>query len=176
MFLDISNIGREGLRFEHELRLPDLEGPAGLRIMVLRARMRGDAERRNRGVELTARFEARLRLDCSRCLEPFAMSVATDFFLTLVPDAAEYGVGETRLDDEDATLFYCQENKADLLSMASEQIYLNLPLKPICREGCQGLCAVCGANRNATPCRCEEEMVDPRLAPLLRFSSRKGKT
>jgi uncharacterized protein len=43
---------------------------------------------------------------------------------------------------------------------------LNLPEQVFCREDCRGLCAKCGANRNATDCGCEEKEIDPRWAGL----------
>jgi uncharacterized protein len=57
--------------------------------------------------------------------------------------------------------------------MVTEQLYLGLPLKPICSPDCRGLCPSCGANRNTDPCDCADEPIDPRLAPLLRFRQRK---
>jgi uncharacterized protein len=35
-----------------------------------------------------------------------------------------------------------------------EQIYLELPMKPVCREACRGLCPTCGADLNAGSCAC----------------------
>ena len=57
----------------------------------------------------------------------------------------------------------------ELEEIAVEQLYLNLPLKPICTPSCKGLCAECGTNRNLGGCTCVTEDVDPRLAPLLPF-------
>ena len=42
---------------------------------------------------------------------------------------------------------------------------LELPLAPLCSEDCQGLCPVCGANRNTEPCDCAP-VADPRWAAL----------
>jgi len=47
-----------------------------------------------------------------------------------------------------------------------EQFFLALPMKPLCREDCKGLCPVCGINRNRETCTCQSEWVDPRLEPL----------
>jgi uncharacterized protein len=61
------------------------------------------------------------------------------------------------------------EGKIGLEDVASEQLYLNLPLKPICNPSCKGLCPTCGTNRNLGACDCTPEEIDPRLAPLLPF-------
>jgi uncharacterized protein len=40
-----------------------------------------------------------------------------------------------------------------------------LPLAPLCKEDCQGLCLYCGADRNETPCTCQVP-TDARWATL----------
>ena len=149
------------------------EGARADGMAVLAARLSGGAKPGGRGVELAASLEARVQLECSRCLEPFETGISTDFSLTLVPDATEFGVGEARVRDEDISLFYTTEGRASLAEIAAEQIYLGLPLKPVCDAGCQGLCPTCGANKNRIECGCRIEEIDPRLAPLLEFKKRK---
>ncbi len=51
-------------------------------------------------------------------------------------------------------------------ALAWEEFSLALPVKPLCREACRGLCPVCGVNRNAESCSCAREEGDPRLAAL----------
>lgn len=174
MFLDIHEIGRDGVDFDATVQVAELEGPGTERIPVRSARLYGRAVRGRRGVELRASIEATVELRCSRCIEPFSAPLAADFFLRLVPEAVEFGSGETRMDPEEATLFYARDGKADLEAMAAEQMYLCLPLKPVCRQGCQGLCPTCGTNRNRTGCGCRSDEADPRLAPLLQFRRKHG--
>jgi uncharacterized protein len=50
--------------------------------------------------------------------------------------------------------------------MLREQFYLALPMKPLCRDECRGLCPSCGTNRNTGACTCAPVWEDPRLAPL----------
>jgi uncharacterized protein len=47
-----------------------------------------------------------------------------------------------------------------------EQFYLALPMKPLCRDDCQGLCPTCGINWNKGTCDCTNQWEDPRLAAL----------
>jgi len=49
---------------------------------------------------------------------------------------------------------------------------LALPMKPLCREGCRGLCPVCGGNRNITACACETPALDSRWAALKDWAER----
>ena len=174
MFLDIQKIPAEGLRFDEVLPLPPLEGPAGESLRARGVRLRGTAEPGGRGVDLRAHLDAELTLTCGRCLEPVPFQLDTDVALVLVPAAAgpEDGSGaaaEIEVNEDDAALFACPEGKADLDALATEQIYLALPLKPLCSEGCLGLCPQCGQNRNRAACDCQRESLDPRLAPLLQF-------
>ena len=131
------------------------------------AHLVGHAQKGRRGVELEARLTATLRLDCSRCLDPFDSVMETEFYLVVVSRAVEFGAAEQRLELDDATLFYADRGKVDLREIAREQIHLNLPLKPVCKADCAGLCPTCGANRNRIECPCRPEELDPRLAPLL---------
>ncbi len=167
MFININKIGPEGLRFDRRLELAELEGGEAERITIVKAELRGEARRGRRGVDLTARLEARVELDCSRCLKRYETAIEADFFLIIVPEAVEYGVGETEMSEEDAWLFYAPEGKAELDLIAAEQILLHLPLKPVCNAECKGLCPTCGADRNQIECGCRSEAIDPRLAPLL---------
>jgi uncharacterized protein len=167
MFINVNKIGPEGLRIDRRLELAELEGGQDERIRIVQASMRGEARRGGSGVDLTARLEARVQLECSRCLESFEIAIEADFFLIIVAEAVEYGVGESEINEEDAYLFYAPEGKAELDLIAAEQILLHLPLKPVCDADCKGLCPTCGADRNQIECGCRSEAIDPRLAPLL---------
>ncbi|NIV30868.1 MAG: DUF177 domain-containing protein, partial [Anaerolineae bacterium] len=47
-----------------------------------------------------------------------------------------------------------------------EQAWLAIPMKPLCRADCKGLCPQCGATLNLESCACETERIDPRLELL----------
>jgi uncharacterized protein len=80
---------------------------------------------------------------------------------TAAPAESEREVGDDELD----TAFY-QDGVIDLGQLVREQILLLLPMKPLCKESCAGLCPVCGTNLNTGSCACSPEWDDPRLAPL----------
>jgi uncharacterized protein len=172
MLLDLNKIGAEGVRFDHRLGLSVLEVEGADRVTVRQTRLSGAADPGERGLEFKGHLEATVGLCCSRCVESFERPIRADFLLTIVPDAAEFGVGETRLPEEDVNLFYAKDGKVDLGEIAREQIYLHLPLKPVCDPACKGLCPTCGGNRNRIECACTREEVDPRLQPLLEFKKR----
>jgi uncharacterized protein len=65
---------------------------------------------------------------------------------------------EGEIEEEDLALTPFDGFHIDLPEIAREQIYLLLPLKPLCREMCAGLCPRCGANRNLETCGCSEDL------------------
>jgi len=168
MFIDINTIGLEGLAFERALSLDGLEGPSREVIPTLTARLAGTVSPAGRGADLRARLEATVPLTCSRCLETFAWDVRSTFELAVIRQAAPGDNAGERVDEEADTVM-APEGKIGLEDLAKEQLYLSLPLKPICTPACKGLCPACGANRNLGACGCASDDVDPRLAPLLPF-------
>jgi uncharacterized protein len=59
--------------------------------------------------------------------------------------------------------------------LAWEEFSLALPVNPLCREDCKGLCPSCGANRNRESCACARAEGDPRLAVLRDFPVKRKK-
>lgn len=57
-------------------------------------------------------------------------------------------------------------DRLDLEPLARDTVLLELPLAPLCRDDCAGICPTCGADRNVAPCRCDEAARDPRWAAL----------
>lgn len=172
MFIDINTIGPEGLAFDARLRLRRLEGPSGESLDDVEARLAGEIRPEGRGADLSGRLETTVTLRCSRCLESFPWSLRTDFDLAVVPVHAGAPSDEPAGGEADASVLAAPEGKIALEDVATEQLYLSLPLKPVCRESCRGLCPNCGADRNNDPCTCTAEAIDPRLAPLLPFRKR----
>ncbi len=66
-------------------------------------------------------------------------------------------------EDEEAYTF--EHDILDLAPLVHELILLDLPLAPLCRPDCRGLCTVCGGDRNETDCDCAAPL-DPRWATL----------
>ena len=125
---------------------------------------------------LTGRIQTTLELPCSRCLEPFTMPVDQTFDLRYQPHAENTGDGEREIEEDDLTTAFYENDEIDLGQLMREQFYLSLPMKPLCRDECKGLCPTCGTNWNTGACDCKEEWEDPRLAPLktLKTDQHKG--
>ena len=57
-------------------------------------------------------------------------------------------------------------DELDLEPLARDAVLLELPLAPLCKEGCLGLCPLCGTDLNEGGCGCPAEVADPRWAAL----------
>jgi len=66
--------------------------------------------------------------------------------------------------DEDVYEFSGEQ--LDLEPMVRDVLMLELPLAPVCRPDCRGLCPVCGADRNVVDCGHDDRPVDPRWSGL----------
>ena len=115
---------------------------------------------------LVGRVQAVLGLPCDRCLEAFTLPVDATFDLRYQPRSDNTGEGEREIEEDDLTTAFYDNQTIDLGQLMREQFYLLLPMKPLCREDCRGLCPVCGTNLNRGACDCRLEWEDPRLAVL----------
>lgn len=80
---------------------------------------------------------------------------------------------DVELQEEDLDTAYYRDHVLDLGDMLREQFYLALPMRPLCRPDCRGLCASCGIDRNVDTCQCKTDWVDPRLSGLKALVTRK---
>lgn len=112
-----------------------------------------------------------LELGCSRCLESFELPVVSSFDVRYLPQSENTGE-EREVEEDDLSDAFYRDDLIDLGQLMEEQFYLALPMKPLCREECKGLCANCGANLNIETCDCQVRWEDPRLAGLKALMNR----
>ncbi len=107
------------------------------------------------GIRVTGEVEAPWHGTCRRCSAPVL------------------GVSRVRVDERyvehpepsDELSYPFEGDQVDLAPLVHDAVLLDLPLAPLCREDCAGLCPVCGADRNEEACGCAPER-DPRWAML----------
>ncbi len=111
--------------------------------------------------KLTGNFE----LSCARCLARYRQPVSETFRLVLEPagsrvpsdaDAAETLARDGICLGEELEVGWFRGQEIDLGPYFLELIALSLPVKPLCREDCLGLCPRCGIDRNIEKCHCHE--------------------
>ena len=107
-----------------------------------------------------------LGLRCARCLKEFTHPLSSAFDLTLHPVRGAVGQGEVELEDEDMEKIYVEGGEIHLSEMAYEQIFLDVPYQPLCREDCKGLCPRCGRDLNQSLCGCAKEEVESGFSGL----------
>jgi uncharacterized protein len=130
----------------------------------LSAELRKDAQK----ARLVGRLKTTLEVDCGRCLEAFEIPVDAKFDLMFLPESGGTpdGDGEKEVQEADVGVSYYKDDTINLGEVVREQFFLVLPMKPLCRPDCKGICPECGKNRNREQCDCRAEWVDPRLAGL----------
>ena len=119
-------------------------------------------------IRVHGRLGTRLKANCDRCLTAVEFAVERDFDLFYRPMAEIARDEEIEVpEDESEVGFYTGEG-IDLRDLVVEQVILALPMKIVCQAMCQGLCPVCGTDRNKEKCKCPEL---PKESP---FASLKG--
>ncbi len=108
------------------------------------------------GITAKGTVSAPWRGECRRCGGPVEGTVVAEVRERYAP------VGGA---DRDEEAYPLSGDELDLEPLARDAVLLELPLAPLCSEDCQGLCPVCGANRNTEPCGCAP-VADPRWAAL----------
>ena len=124
------------------------------------------------GYYLKARLSYEQTLSCNRCLKPIVEQTGADVELMIMVEDGPGGGGEHELRERDLGTLYLDEEVLQTDPILLEQLQLNIPMKPLCREDCKGICPTCGADLNLGPCSCEEKSVDPRWAGLAALKSR----
>ncbi len=112
---------------------------------------------------IEGRLEGSLGLECSRCLARYRHALSEPFRLVLEPagrrlpadpEAAKALATQGFCLGDELEMGWFQGHELDLTSLFLEAVALALPVQPLCREACQGLCPQCGVDRNDAACDC----------------------
>ncbi|MCW5252365.1 MULTISPECIES: YceD family protein [unclassified Streptomyces] len=121
------------------------------------------------GVLVTGTARARAEGECVRCLEPVGQQLEAEFQeMFSYPDADDRGrvtaePGDDAEDDEDR--LFVEDGLIGLETVLRDAVVLALPMQPVCREDCPGLCSECGARLADDPDH-HHDAVDIRWAAL----------
>lgn len=135
-------------------------------------RWRGQVVYADPGYFLRAHLSYEQTLSCNRCLKPIVEPTQSDVELMILKERQPETGGEHGLHEQDMGLLYVGGDTLETDPILIEQLQLNIPMKPLCREDCQGFCPMCGADRNLGACSCAESSPDPRWASLAALKSR----
>ncbi|MCU0607477.1 MAG: DUF177 domain-containing protein [Candidatus Edwardsbacteria bacterium] len=156
--------GRTALRIDQPPAAHQLPGCGPLRGGLA-------AERTGDVVLVTGELRFSARLTCSRCLRPFTRTFGQEIDLCYRPAATVASPGREReLSADDLATIEYRKGEIDLWPELREAALLALPLKPLCREDCRGICPSCGRDLNEGDCDCREEHRDPRWDTLRKLA------
>ena len=119
----------------------------------------GDVEGIREGVIVHADVVAEVVAECSRCLGPVHDRIDVEV-REVFEDRQTFDAGT------EGEIYPLDRDEIDLEPMVRDAILPELPVVPLCRPDCRGLCPVCGENRNETDCDCAVEETDPRWSVL----------
>jgi uncharacterized protein len=122
-----------------------VDGNLGLELLLDR---RGDEIWIRGKVHLVAREE------CSRCLAEYPETLDLDFDVFCAKVQNPNVVSRKAVDEEDGGVHFHDGKVLTIDDEIREAVILGLPMKPLCKESCAGLCPRCGEDRNEGPCRC----------------------
>lgn len=120
------------------------------------------------GVLATGTARATAEGECVRCLEPLSREVSAEIQeLFSYHDADDRGRprAEPGDDAEDEERLFIEDGLFDLEPVLRDAVVLTLPMQPLCREDCAGLCPECGIRLDDEPGH-HHDAVDPRWAAL----------
>ncbi len=113
-------------------------------------------------IKVDADIDIELIMPCGRCLEdvivPLKQTVSKDIDLKKT--------AQEREDDIEEDVFLNGMN-LDTEVFIDNEIFVNLPMKVLCKEDCKGICYKCGTNLNTGSCDCDTTELDPRMSKIL---------
>ena len=91
---------------------------------------------------------------CSRCLVDYPETLDLEFEVFCAKVQNPNVVSSRAVDEEDGGVHFHDGRILSIDQEIREAVILGLPMKPLCKESCAGLCPRCGEDRNQGPCRC----------------------
>jgi uncharacterized protein len=135
--------------------------------------VQGELTKTGQGILFRGRVKGKIKLHCSRCLEPFLKTidepVGLEWRLISAPLKPSDKGKDLGLQVEDLETGLVQEGVLDLSERILEEVILAIPIKPLCRESCLGLCPICGEDRNTSPCDCRSKDENGPFSALKNF-------
>jgi uncharacterized protein len=135
-------------------------------------------------------IDTHVELICSRCATPYRHAVQPAFSalfckdpvmagIAFMPDKGDKPSGqnhgyarhahdETADDDssKELDITYLSEDFVNLQDVLTEQLTLQIPFQPLCKEDCRGICSHCGADLNRGRCACAKLAAPNAFAAL----------
>jgi DUF177 domain-containing protein len=125
-----------------------------------------EAELAWKEIRVRGHISGALEAACDRCLQQIRIPVEQDFDLPYRPMEEIALEEEVEVGEDELKVGFFSGDGVNLEDVVREQVLLSVPMKMVCRPDCQGLCPVCGANRNVKQCGCSLQHEDSPFAFL----------
>lgn len=166
MIIRVSDIADEGLLIANAGEFVAPFSDRSWRLDSVRLHVSRDGD----DVVVVGEIGASVPLTCGRCVEEFRVDVRPTVDVRFLPRPAL--TDDVELGADDLDLDFYANDELNLAALIETETTLALPMKPLCRPDCQGLCPVCGGNRNVVQCACPPRPPDPRLTALKDLAAR----
>ena len=131
--------------------------------------------RTHRGILVQGTLNAIIPVECSRCLKvfdyPITIRLEEEYFPVIDVNS---GV-PLEIPEEPGGFTIDEHHILDLSEAIRQNALLAVPMKPLCREDCAGICQQCGKDLNKGQCDCQKAEIDPRWAKLVNLASTSNK-
>ena len=136
--------------------------------LTLAGPLRGTARlhRIQHGLLVQCDLTATITCECGRCLQPTTRELQAHF------DEEFRFSGES---DEPDTFWVTDQHILDLTEAARQYLVLELPINPVCRPDCPGLCPLCGEPLQDHECRAALSNASAAWGPLAELLQIDGK-
>ncbi len=169
MYLSVKEMELRKVRFDETFEAgrvdfsgEDLEQASPLRVSGM-AEVLAHSEGE---VRIQGRFTVEMTAECDRCLKQARFPLEKSFDLFYRPMSVIARDEEIEIDEGEAEIGFYEGGGLELEDILREQVLLALPMQRVCSDVCQGICPICGKNRNETHCDCKIESGDDRWSGL----------
>ncbi len=154
-------------------RVYDIDSVVDVLGIGVATRFKGSVKliRTNRGILVQGTLHGQVPVECSRCLKvfdyPLSISLEEEYFPVIDVNSGT----ALEIPDEPGSFTIDEHHILDLTEAIRQNALLAIPMKPLCREDCEGLCQTCGKDLNQGQCDCSKAEIDPRWSKLLDLAS-----
>jgi uncharacterized protein len=165
MRIELENAEDPGGRFSETYAQGALAFDESELRLIEPVRITGQVRRDAGQVEISGRLHTKVAITCGRCLKEVQLPIDVAFAERFAGTVSWRHEEQHELSTEDLDLGLV-DDAIELDDLVKEEILLALPGHVLCSESCQGICSVCGADRNLVNCDCESKQVDARWEKL----------
>lgn len=148
----VSEIPEEGIEFDLSEQITHEE-------IAFRSPIRGFLKVFRTGPEVILQgvIETTVSLECSRCLNSFDIKINSRLNSVFHPSKSLTRDDSYELRDDELDTEFYSDGAIDVVEFIVQEVLLNIPMKPLCKPECRGICQVCGTDLAVSSCQCSSK-------------------